>query len=85
MELKDGIQEMVKELRKLEQEKLFNIRISRYNEALYSKKELSSFLNVSVKTIDRLVSRGQIRTFKIGKCIRFNPREVLEDLEKLAY
>lgn len=47
------------------------------DERLLTKKELASFLNVSVKMIDRKVLLKEIPYLKIGSLVRFNKKEVL--------
>lgn len=48
------------------------------NEKLLNKEELSVFLNVSIKMIDKLVMLNDIPYFKIGKSVRFDKQRVLE-------
>jgi len=47
------------------------------DERLLTKKELASFLNVSVKMIDRKVLLKEIPHFKLGHLVRFSKRAVL--------
>lgn len=47
------------------------------DERLLTKKELASFLNVSVKMIDRKVLLKEIPYLKLGHLVRFSKRAVL--------
>lgn len=47
------------------------------DERLLTKKELASFLNVSVKMIDRKVMLNEIPYLKLGHLVRFSKRSVL--------
>lgn len=47
------------------------------DERLLTKKELASFLNVSVKMIDRRVLLNEIPYHKIGFLVRFSKKDVL--------
>jgi excisionase family DNA binding protein len=55
---------------------LFEKKIT-LNEKLLTKKEIASFLNVSIKMIDRKVSMNEIPYLKIGKLVRFDKETVL--------
>jgi len=56
--------------------KLFEIQINE-NERFLTKRELASFLNVSVKMIDRKVSMNEIPYLKIGRLVRFSKERVV--------
>lgn len=47
------------------------------DERLMTKKELASFLNVSVKMIDRKVLLNEIPYLKLGYLVRFSKSEIL--------
>ncbi len=47
------------------------------NERLLTKKELATFLNVSIKMIDRKVSMNEIPYLKIGRLVRFSKKKIL--------
>ena len=46
--------------------------------ALMSKREVAKLLAVSVRTIERLVARGKLKTVKVGGCVRFRSNEIKE-------
>ena len=46
--------------------------------ALWTKKEVAKFLGVVERTVDRLIARGQLRSYRIGGVLRFYPEEVNE-------
>lgn len=52
---------------------------------LFTKKELSAKLNVSIRTIDRLILSGQIKAYKIGRSVRITQEELDDFLEASAY
>lgn len=56
--------------------RLFEIQIMD-DEKLLTKKEIASFLNVSIKMIDRKVLMNEIPYLKIGKLVRFSKKKVL--------
>jgi excisionase family DNA binding protein len=43
---------------------------------LLDKNEVSEFLQVSVRTVDRLRRRGQLQSLKVGDCVRFREEDV---------
>lgn len=49
---------------------------SRPVESLMTPKEVAERLNVSVRTVSRLVQAGEIRCLRIGKQRRFDPRAI---------
>jgi excisionase family DNA binding protein len=55
---------------------LFENRI-KTDEPLLTKQEIATFLNVSVKMIDRKVYRNEIPYFKVGRLVRFSKERVL--------
>jgi excisionase family DNA binding protein len=55
---------------------LFENRI-KADESLLTKQEIATFLNVSVKMIDRKVHRNEIPYFKVGRLVRFSKERVL--------
>jgi len=57
-------------------------RIERMERALNAK-ELASFLNVSRITIFKQAKAGRIPSFRIGTCVRFDPRAVSQWLRKI--
>ena len=46
--------------------------------------EVSKQLNISLRSVDRLISRGQLKALKIGRSIRIS-QEQLDELIKLSY
>lgn len=52
------------------------------NDTLWSKKELASYLNVSVRTIDHYVFSKQVPYIKLGKHIRFRFGDIRTWLEQ---
>ena len=54
----------------------FNIQILE-DEKLLTKKEMATFLNVSVKMIDRKVHMNEIPFLKIGRLVRFSKKRIL--------
>jgi excisionase family DNA binding protein len=46
--------------------------------------EVASSLNISVTTVRRWVSSGQIPSYKVGRVLRFNFDEVLQSLRQDA-
>ena len=49
--------------------------------ALMSKREVAKLLAVSVRTIERLVARGKLKTVKVGGCVRFRAKEIEQVIE----
>lgn len=58
-------------------QKLFNITENTDEECLMTKEEISIFLKVSIKTIDKKVSMNEIPIIKVGRLVRFRKKEVL--------
>ena len=56
--------------------KLFNNQIVE-DEKLLTKKEMATYLNVSVKMIDRKVHMNEIPFLKIGRLVRFSKKRIL--------
>jgi len=50
-------------------------KIEKFGRALTAG-ELSEFLNVSEVTVFKLAAAGRIPCFRIGTCVRFDPRAV---------
>lgn len=50
---------------------------------LLTKEQLAKRLHLSVRSIERLVSSGELRALKIGRAIRFDPRDVEAYLDGL--
>jgi excisionase family DNA binding protein len=46
----------------------------------YDVRQLAALLNVNKMTIYRLVERGDLRAYRIGRALRFRPSEVEEFL-----
>jgi excisionase family DNA binding protein len=46
-------------------------------------KELAGFLSVSEVTIFKHAAAGRIPSFRVGSCVRFDPREVAAWLRKM--
>ncbi len=44
--------------------------------ALMTTRDVSEELGVSPKTIQRMVARGELKAYKVGKSIRFRPEDV---------
>ena len=47
------------------------------DERLLTKLEIATFLNVSIKMIDRKVSMNEIPYLKIGRLVRFSKKKIL--------
>ena len=47
--------------------------------AFWSKKETSNHLRSSIKTVDRLISDGRIRAFKMGRKVLVYAESVTEE------
>ncbi len=80
---------------KKDEEYLTQAADGRYSDALFdiqknddikllTKKELSDFLNVSIKMIDRKVYMNEIPYLKIGRLVRFSKKKVLAWAEKAS-
>ena len=54
------------------------------NEAniLFSKKQVAEILNVSTKTISRLIAKGELPIIQIGRNIRIKKSDVFEFVER---
>jgi len=48
---------------------------------LLTTKELARTLKVTERTVQNLVSRGTVKSIKIGRCVRFVLSEVLHQLK----
>ncbi len=46
------------------------------NERLLTKSEVAALLNVSERTVDRMISAGKIRTVRAGDRVRFRQQDV---------
>ena len=57
-------------------------RIEQYGHALTAA-ELAEFLAVSRVTVFKLARRGRIPSFRIGTCVRFDPRAVANWLRRV--
>ncbi len=55
-----------------------------YTDRLLNIYEVARFLGVSIRTVYRLVRRGELRAFKVGSVWRFKQDDVDEMLERLA-
>ena len=51
---------------------------------LFSKKEISKKLNISVRTVDRLLKRRELEALRIGRLIRVTQDQLDQFLEKSA-
>jgi excisionase family DNA binding protein len=51
---------------------------------LFSKKEISEKLNISVRTVDRLLKRRELEALRIGRLIRVTQDQLDQFLEKSA-
>lgn len=49
---------------------------------MMSVKDVATFLNVVSKTVYRLIERGELPSYKVGKAIRIQRSDVLQYLEK---
>ena len=56
--------------------RLFEIQIMD-DERLLTKQEIASFLNVSIKMIDRKVLMDEIPYLKVGRLVRFSKKKIL--------
>lgn len=52
---------------------------------LHSIKDVADMLNVSTKTVYRLISRGKMRIIKIGRSSRIAENEIVTYLRSLGY
>jgi excisionase family DNA binding protein len=53
-------------------------------DSLMTKQEVADFLKVDEKTVYRLVQKGELHPFALSKrCLRFDPQDVLEWLNKI--
>ncbi len=64
-------------------EQLFDNRIS--EDKLLTKTDVSKIINVSIKTIDKLVCKKEIPFIKIGRLVRFDRREIENWLPKRSH
>jgi excisionase family DNA binding protein len=48
---------------------------------MWSIEEMAHFLNLSVKSVRRLVTRGSLPCYRIGRLVRFMPGDVFRWLE----
>jgi excisionase family DNA binding protein len=46
------------------------------NKKLMSKKEVAEIFSVSIRSIERLAARGELKKVKIGGCVRFRLKEI---------
>ena len=51
------------------------------NQPMMSIADVSRFLNLSEKSVRRLVSRGSLPCYRIGRLVRFTPGDVFRWLE----
>ena len=54
--------------------------LSRLPMELFSTSELAALLKCSPRTLRKLHRRGVLRTIRVGRCFRFDYREVVEAL-----
>ncbi|MFW6230341.1 MAG: helix-turn-helix domain-containing protein [Halanaerobium sp.] len=52
---------------------------------LFTKKEVATKLNVSVRTIDRLILSGQIKAYKLGRSVRIDQEQLDEYLQESVF
>ena len=52
---------------------------------LFTKKEVATKLNVSVRTIDRLILSGQIKAYKLGRSVRIAQEQLDEYLQESVF
>jgi|HubBroStandDraft_5_1064220.scaffolds.fasta_scaffold45151_4 excisionase family DNA binding protein len=69
-----------------EQDDLYNAptladKIARHKGALTAK-DLAELLNISRKTIFKVAKAGRIPNFRVGSAVRFDPRLVIDWLQK---
>lgn len=48
---------------------------------LLKKDDVCRQFQIKLRTLNRLMSQGEIRYMKIGRSVRFHPETILEDLE----
>lgn len=48
---------------------------------LLTTKELARALKVTERTVQNLVSRGAVKSIRIGRCVRFLLSEVIQELK----
>lgn len=53
-----------------------------FDKELMTAAEVTDFLRVSRRTLDRYVDRGMLRKIKYGGCVRFEKKEVAELLRQ---
>jgi len=51
----------------------------------YTREQLARQLTLSVKTIDRLILRGQLKALKIGRSVRISQDQLDEFLKRSIY
>jgi excisionase family DNA binding protein len=51
-------------------------------ETLLSYKKVAEILDVDIQTVRRQVTRGEITPIKIGKSVKFEPKEVADFIER---
>ena len=52
------------------------------NNILFNKKQVAELLNVSTKTISRLIAKGELPIIQIGRNIRIKKSDVFEFVER---
>ena len=52
---------------------------------IFSKQQVADQLNISTRTIDRLIFSGQLKAYKIGKSIRITQEQLNEFLNRSVY
>jgi len=51
----------------------------------YTREQIAKQLTLSVKTIDRLILRGQLKALKIGRSVRISQEQLDEFLKRSIY
>jgi excisionase family DNA binding protein len=49
---------------------------------MYKKYEVATELRVSLATINRLISLGQLKSIKIGRCVRITEQQLQEFISR---
>lgn len=52
---------------------------------LLTRKQIAQKLNISIRTVDRLIIQGQLKSFKIGRSIRVSQDDLDEFIKRSYY
>jgi excisionase family DNA binding protein len=54
------------------------------NEALLTEEEAASFLRVNPRTLRKVRDRGEIAFVRIGRCVRYSPKEIKQFVARVT-